>query len=169
MIGVLRHVLYCWQYRLTLCGHGQQQCSGRRWCFTQLVLKGLKVWQETKTPSPSNCWYKVERINAFIFSFIFFLYVSNSHRTIMQEKPVFQSSIAHFQWDSENGSLRFLLLANRMAPSVVFCCCGPSASRFHMSSIQRCSSAHCGYNALLFEWTSYQLDAVWPLFVDHWH
>ncbi len=61
----------------------------------------------------------------------------------------FQSSIVQFWWACENHSLRFLLIG--AAPSVVFCCCRPSASGFDVLCVQRWYSAFLGCNEWLFE------------------
>ncbi|MEQ2309026.1 hypothetical protein AMECASPLE_034357 [Ameca splendens] len=55
-----------------------------------------------------------------------------------------------------------------VAPGVVFCCCSPSASRFDVLCVQRCSSACLGCNEWLFELLLpfYQLEPVWPFSSD---
>lgn len=48
--------------------------------------------------------------------------------------------VAKFLWACANCNLSFLLLADRHGRSVAFCrCCRPSASRFNVLFIQRCS------------------------------
>lgn len=48
--------------------------------------------------------------------------------------------VAKFLWACANCNLSFLLLADRHGHSVAFCrCCRPSASRFNVLFIQRCS------------------------------
>ncbi len=60
---------------------------------------------------------------------------------------------------------------SRVAPGVVFCCCSPSASRFDMMCVQRCTSAFLGCN----EWLTWVTVAfllvqpVWPFSYDLWH
>ncbi len=57
-------------------------------------------------------------------------------------------------------------VASAVAPGVVFCCCSPSASRFEVLWIQRCSSAHLGF---LSSYLSYSCFSIWPFSSDIWH
>lgn len=52
--------------------------------------------------------------------------------------------------------------------SVVFCCCGPSASEFDVLFVQVCSSTYFGCSGhLSYFFTSYE--AVWPFSSEIWH
>ncbi len=95
----------------------------------------------------------------------------NRNRDASDLVTFFQSSVVQFRWACVNCSLSFLFLADRSGTGVVFCCCSPSASKFYVLSIQRCSSAYLGCNEWLFELLLpfYHLKPVWPFSSDLWH
>ena len=63
------------------------------------------------------------------------------NRDSSDQATFFQSSIVQFWWACVNCSLSFLLFAERVSPGVLFCCCSPSSSRFHVWCVQRWYSA----------------------------
>lgn len=48
----------------------------------------------------------------------------------------------------------------RVTPSIMFCCCSPSASKFNMLWIQKCLGCNKWLSELLLP--SYQVEAAWP-------
>lgn len=57
-------------------------------------------------------------------------------------------------------------MRNQNSSGVAFCCCSPSASKFDVLRIHRCSSGYLGCNDWL---PSYQLKAARPFFSDLRH
>lgn len=95
------------------------------------------------TTTSMNCWYKAAWGHAFIPTQPSESYSRN--RDSFDQAVFLQPSIFQFWW------AYFCYQLTGVAPSVVFCCSSPSASRFDVLCIQRCSSADLGWNERLFD------------------